>query len=86
MLIRTKRQSIAFNKPLNLKVAGRALPAGSYEVITDEELIEGLSFAVYRRVSTKILVPGALPAHNSIEMLTVDAKDLDAAIAIDGSE
>jgi len=28
---------------------GRCLPAGSYEVATDEELIGGLSFPVYRR-------------------------------------
>jgi hypothetical protein len=26
-------------------------------VVTDEELIEGLSFAAYRRVSTMIFVP-----------------------------
>ena len=51
-----------------LKGVGRELPAGSYRVATDEELIEGLSFPVYRRVATMIFVPG----HNraSLEMLT----------------
>jgi hypothetical protein len=30
---------------------------GGYRVVTDEELIEGISFPVYRRVSTMIFVP-----------------------------
>jgi hypothetical protein len=33
------------------------LPAGDYRVVTDEELIEGVSFPVYRRVSTMIFIP-----------------------------
>jgi hypothetical protein len=45
--------------------------------MTDEELIEGLSFPVYRRVSTMILVPAAQPS--SVEMVTIDPADLEAA-------
>jgi hypothetical protein len=55
------------------------LPAGSYEVMTDEDLIEGLSFPVYRRVATTMLVP-AQSYQGSIEMLTIDPADLVAAI------
>ena len=64
------------------------MPAGSYEVVTDEELIEGLSFPVYRRVATTMLVP-AQSCQGSVEMLTVDplnlaaAKDRDAAASSD---
>jgi hypothetical protein len=60
------------------------LPAGGYEIVTDEELIEGLSFPVYRRVATTMLVP-TQSYQGSVEMLTVDplslaaAKDRDAA-------
>ena len=54
------------------------LPAGSYEVVTDEELIEGLSFPVYRRVATTILVP-AQSYQGAFEMLTVDPLNLAAA-------
>ena len=46
-----KRKTIAFVHPFLVKDIGRTLPAGEYEVLTDEELIEGLSFPVYRRVS-----------------------------------
>ncbi len=64
------------------------LPAGSYEIVTDEELIEGLSFPVYRRVATTMLVP-AQSYQGSVEMLIVDpfslaaAKDRDAAATFD---
>jgi len=46
-------------------------------VTTEEELIEGLSFAAYRRVSTVIFVPA--PYGGGIEMVTIDPSDLDAA-------
>jgi hypothetical protein len=38
--------------------ADRMVPAGDYRVVTDEELIEGLSFPAYRRVSTVVFLPG----------------------------
>ena len=50
-------------------------------MITDEELIEGLSFAAYRRVSTVIFVPA--PYGGGIEMVTIDPSDLDAAQVTD---
>ena len=54
------------------------LPAGGYEVVTDEELIEGLSFPVYRRVATTMLVP-AQSYQGSVELMTVDPLKLAAA-------
>jgi hypothetical protein len=84
MLTRTRRETVIFNSPFSLERSGRLLPAGSYEVVTDEELVEGLSFPVYRRVATTMLMP-AQSYRGSVEMLTVDplnlaaAKDRDAA-------
>jgi hypothetical protein len=46
-------------------------------VITDEELIEGLSFPAYRRISTGIFVPA--PSGSAVEMATIDPGDLQAA-------
>jgi hypothetical protein len=45
--------------------------------MTDEELIEGLSFPAYRRVSTAIFVPAETGC--AVEMLTIDPLDLQAA-------
>jgi hypothetical protein len=48
-------------------------------VATDEELIEGLSVPVYRRVATMIFLPGDAHRSPSIEMINVDPADLAAA-------
>jgi len=84
MSVRTRRHKVTFNKPFLLKAAGRTLPAGIYEVVSDEELIEGLSFPVYRRVATIMIVPAPAPS-SATEMLTVDPSDLTAALERDGS-
>jgi len=52
------------------------LPPGDYRVVTDEEVIEGLSFTAYHRISTEILVPAA--AGCAVEMMTIDPMDLQA--------
>ena len=61
MTIRSRRETITFQHPFRINGIDRSLPAGDYEVITDEEMIEGLSFAAYRRVATMIVVPAAPP-------------------------
>ena len=60
-----------------LKGVDRILPAGNYRVVRDEELIEELSFPVYRRVSTMIFVP--VKSASSVEMVAIDPQDLQAA-------
>ena len=78
MTSRTTRKTVEFSNSFSLEGIGRTLPAGSYDVVTDEELIEGLSFPVYRRVATMLLVP-AQSNQGSIEMLTVNPLNLAAA-------
>ena len=77
MTTRTRDKTWTFSKPFMLKGVDRLLPAGDYHVTTDEELIEGLSFPVYRRVATMIFIPG--PAQRGLEMITIDPADLQAA-------
>jgi hypothetical protein len=77
MTARTQRTTSAFARPFLLKGVDRMLPPGSYEILTEEELIEGLSFPVYRRVSTVIFVPGQI--ESSVEMVAIDPLDLAAA-------
>ncbi len=79
MLTRTKRVTLTFQHPFSLKGVDRRLAAGEYEVATDEELIEGLSFPVYRRVATMIFLPVDAHRSSSIEMVSVDPADLAAA-------
>ena len=77
MTTRTRDKTWTFAGPFALKGVDRLLPAGSYRVATDEELIEGLSFPVYRRIATMIFAPGRNRA--SLEMLSIDPDDLQAA-------
>jgi hypothetical protein len=75
---RTQTTLVVFSHPFELKGVDRTLPPGEYRVVTDEQLIEELSFPVYRRVSTMIFVPGKSHA-SSIEMVTIDPRDLQVA-------
>ena len=76
--MRTHRNTVVFGRPFRLKGIGRVLPPGSYQVVTDEELIEGLSFPVWHRVSTAIIIPAEQAS--SIEIVAVDPRDLQAAL------
>jgi len=77
MLRRSHDRTWTFNKAFLLNGVDRMLPAGSYRVVTDEELIEGLSFPAYRRIATMMFVPG--PSGLSLEMVTIDPAELQAA-------
>lgn len=81
--MRTKRITLKFVHPFSLKGINRELPPGNYEVVSDEELIEELSFPVYRRVATLLFVPGEAHRKSSIEMVNVDPDELKAALKRD---
>jgi hypothetical protein len=81
--IRTIRKTITFRKPFYLKDVDRLLPPGDYSVVTDEELIEGLSFSAYHRISTVMFVPAQ--SGSAVEMVTIEPLDLKAALERDGA-
>jgi len=85
MTMRSRREIITFKHPFRIKGVDRLLSAGAYEVITDEEMIEGLSFAAYRRVATMIMVPAAVPRSSTMEMISIGSVDLADAQRIDAS-
>jgi hypothetical protein len=79
MTIRTTETWVTFQRPFAVNGFERTYPAGSYRVVTDEELIDGLSFLAYRRVSTMMFVPGPVPGGLSMEMMIINPADLEAA-------
>ena len=79
MTTRTNTQTMTFARPFLLKGVDRMLPAGDYKVTTDEELIQELSFPAYRRVATVIFVPAESGQASSVEMVTIDPRDLQEA-------
>ena len=84
MTTRTTTKTVTFHRPFNLKGVDRLLPPANYRVVTDEDLIEGLSFPAYRRASTVIFVPAEFGC--AVEMVTIDPADLLAAIERDARE
>ena len=80
MTTRSHSKSIVFSHPFELKGVDRILPSGDYRVVTDEELIEELSFPVYRRVVTMIFVPAESHHASSVEMVAIDPQELQAAL------
>ncbi len=85
MPVRSRRETITFKLPFRIKGVDRLLTAGAYEVITDDEMIEGLSFAVFRRVATMIMVPAPGPRSATMEMVSISSIDLSDAQRIDAS-
>jgi hypothetical protein len=85
MIARSRSKTVVFSKPFLLTGIDRVLPAGDYRVVTDEELIEGISFPVYRRVATMIFVPAPTQGASSIEMVTINPLDLRTALEKDAA-
>ena len=83
MSIRSQREFVTFKHPFRIRTIERLLSEGTYEVLTDDEMSEGLSFAAYRRVATMIIVPAAHSA--AMEMLSISSADLAAAQRVDAS-
>jgi len=73
------QQNSNFRSSVHAEGVDRILPPGEYRVVTDEELIEELSFPVYRRMATMIFVPADSHRASSVEMVTIDPLDLKEA-------
>jgi hypothetical protein len=85
MTTRTRRETVHFRHPFRIKGIDRQLAPGAYEITTDGETIEGLSFPCFRRVATMIMVPGAPPHRSAMEMISISSIDLSDAQRIDAS-
>jgi hypothetical protein len=85
MTMRSRRETITFKHAFRIEGIDRLLSAGAYEVITDEEMIEGLSFPAFRRVATMIMVPAVAPHVAATEMISISSVALSDAQRIDAS-
>jgi hypothetical protein len=85
MFSRTSSRTVTFAHPFVLTGIDGVQPAGTYTVETDEELIEGLSFPVYRRVATVILLPAPAGGPGLFQVATIDPVELDQAAQADAA-
>ena len=82
MLTRSQRTTLVFRRPFVMKAIDCPQPAGTYDVETEEELLEGLSFPAYRRISTT-MTPRAQVPGRILQALLVDPAGLERAQAED---
>jgi hypothetical protein len=82
MTTRTRRETVHFKHPFRIKGVDRLLPPGGCEIVTDEEMFEGLSFPSF---VGSIMVPGAPPRQSSIEMILISSLDLSDSQRIDAN-
>ena len=76
MPIRTTRTQVTFKAPFSLPELDGLQPAGTYDVDTDEECIEGNEHTVYLRVATILQVHSL----GSTRFVTIDPAGLEAAL------
>lgn len=80
MTVRTTKKTVTFVNSFKLGDFEEVLPPGTYDVETDEERLEGLSFHVYRRILTLIHLPAKSGNPGLSRTLTIDPNELDAAL------
>jgi hypothetical protein len=83
MTIRTTQTSVTFARPFVLSGLEGEQPAGVYDIETDEERLEGLSFSAYRRVQTLIHLHPKTGNPNLTQTISIDADALEAALQRD---
>lgn len=81
--MRTTRKTVTFLKTFKFIGTEGPQPPGDYEIVTDEELIYSMSFAVWHRVGTSIRFPALGKPSAQQQWVTINPDDLDAALMAD---
>jgi hypothetical protein len=77
--MRTTRSEVTFERPFILNMDVGELPAGTYQIDTDEEEILAPDRTAYRRTAVYFYVSNGA----STRMLVIDPHDLDSALGRD---
>lgn len=83
MTIRTTNKTVVFHHPFVLSDLDEVQPAGAYQVETDDEQIEDVSFLAFRRISTLIHLHPTREQPGITQTMTIDPNELERALARD---
>lgn len=86
MTMRTTKSTVTFMRPFRLGAFGEQFPAGQYAIESDEELLEGLSFAAYHRTAITMQLIADPRRPGVTEVVTIDPKQLEKALAEDAAQ
>jgi hypothetical protein len=81
METRTVRKTVTFTRPFALAGVEGMQPAGTYDIDTDEETIDDVSFIAWRRVATMI----HLRKDGATQVYPVDPAELESALFRDAA-
>ena len=85
MTLRSTRSTVTFSNPFTLPGYPDDLPSGDYEVLVEEELLQGLSFEAYRRTATYLTVRGRGSHAERTELRAISENDLKEALSRDAA-
>ncbi len=85
MTNRITRKIVTFSKPFQLTGMSASFPAGSYEVMTEEEPLGDVMFPAYRRMWTSIYLPRPNGQIGLGQIIEIDPIELDAVLQRSGS-
>ena len=83
MTIRTTSKTVVFHHPFILSGLDEAQPAGTYQIETDDQQMEDVSFLAFRRVSTFIHLHPSREQPGIRQTMTVDPSELERVLALD---
>lgn len=85
MSTRTTQTSVTFTRPFTLSSVEGLQPAGTYQLETEEEEIEGLSFSAFRRMTMVLFLPADPAPGATRQVVQVDPEELSEALLADAA-
>jgi hypothetical protein len=82
MTTRTTTKQVTFRRPFLLTGFEAVQAAGTYTVDTDEEMVDALSYPVWRRTGTTLHLHRA----GATEFVPIDPEELSRALLRDGAQ
>ena len=83
MAPRTTSRTVTFQHAFFLRGMDAMQPPGCYTVEDDEERLDTRFGSAFRRVATWIWLPSELANRGVVRMASIDARELEAALAVD---
>lgn len=83
MELRSNTMTVTFRQSFCLPGHDAPFPAGTYEVLSEDERLDGLTFEAFRRVATFLRITGNGASSGRTELQPVSQQDLDAALLAD---
>ena len=76
MNARSTRSTVKFLQPFSLREHSGVLPAGDYEIVVEEELLQDMNFLGYRKSATYLIVD----CKGRTEMREISGNDLESVL------